>query len=109
MQIAIVVLVHDRVANSDMNPQFMTDNATAIRWFQKMVNLPSDSMLFHSPGDFELVQIGLSSRNEDNQVSIFGLNRSVLVTGTASVNQSMRDEYVRMSGVAAAPTGGKTQ
>lgn len=95
--VAVCCVIHDRVAGMDTLPQLYNHDAEAMRAFKKGVNMPSDSMFFHSPGDFEITKIGVAIRDDDGKVVIVSQPRDVLLTGTAAISQDMRDSYLRLS------------
>lgn len=100
----VICVVHDTVAGVDSVPFFADSVVAAQRSFKKQVNFPSDSYLFHSPADFQLVLIAetdfVSSEYTGGSISyrsIVPVPRDVVMTGAAAVDREMRDEYVRLS------------
>lgn len=93
----VICVIHDRVASIDSIPRFYNSTADAIRGFQRDVNMPSENMLFHAPGDFELTQVGEAHRGDKGNFEMFGISRNILITGSAALNETMRDGYLRMS------------
>lgn len=93
----ITITVHDRVAGLDGNPRYVFTEAHAKRDFKRAINMPSDSMLFHNPGDFDLVKVGEVYRNDDNNIVVMHCEREVLATGTSCVDQVQRQGYAQIA------------
>lgn len=96
-KVAIIATFHDRVAGIDSFPRLYEHEAGAMRQFKQSVNMPSDYMTFHAPGDFELVKVSEICRDENGNLLVSLTHREVLLTGTAAVDQAMRDQYVLLS------------
>lgn len=93
----VITVVHDRVASMDSYPRIFGNDAQAMREFKQNVNMPSEFMTFHAPGDFEVVKIGQASRDDEGNMIVEACHRTVLLTGSAAFDQSMRDRYVMLS------------
>lgn len=97
LTVGFIVCVHDRVAEMDSYPRIFPNKAQAMRQFKQEINLPSDYMTFHAPRDFELVCVGAFTRSEAGHIMISSGAREVILTGTAAVDEQMRETYLRMS------------
>jgi len=95
VSIGVLVTIADRVSGIDTLPRMFATQAEAMRDFKKNVNMPSDYMLFHTPGDFELVLIASVFRGANGHVGVSPYTeRQVILTGTAAKDQAMTDRYI---------------
>lgn len=96
--IGVLCTVYDRLGQIDSYPRIYESEAAAMRDFRLHVNMPSPEMVFHTPGDFELVLIARIVRDEANYVSVSSLMpREILLTGSSAVDQDLRERYIQLS------------
>lgn len=98
--VSIACVVRDRLADIDTVPRVFSNEAEAMRAFKIQVNTPSHLMIYNTPGDFELVRICEFTRNVNGDLLVSDTLRSILLTGSAAMDQDMRDGYARMASLA---------
>lgn len=97
---AVACVYYDRIGENDSSIRLSVNEAQALREFKLQVNVPSDSMLFHSPGDFDLVLVGHVFRTPSGKMEIVGGTRATLASGLSLIDENMRDSYARLAAAA---------